>query len=132
MSDEKKYTERDLVLAKQEAFVEGSLLTFRHFDCSLGSEAGLKWRGSSNLAAERYPLPKVTRPRVVQDPHERGMRWRVLRDKDQHGVTYLEYNAFNTGADASWRTGLGTYCATAERVALWADLLANPTEEVDA
>ena len=54
MSDEKKYTERDLILAKREGYV-------RHCLQMLMSK-----QYAETDAALLFPLPKVTRPRVVQ------------------------------------------------------------------
>lgn len=77
-------------------------------------------------ASARYPLPKATRPRVVRDGDH---FWRV------------------TGGNLQWRLGQHEWrfvdeydeiqkyqvlWPTPKRVALWADLLANPTEECDA
>ena len=116
MSDEKKYTERDLVLAKREAFCAGRGAAFVHYD--IGAPQGKAWPGSAHLAAERYPLPKVTRPRVVT--REDGCQLRISGGQ-------LQYKWL----DGDWREYGSINWTPAQRAAM-ADLLANPTEEVDA
>lgn len=77
------------------------------------------------VAESRYPLPKTTRPRVVPDPHTPSAWW-FIADGDitlRTGAVTLPWNV--------WAPD-GGYRPTPERVALWADLLANPVEECDA
>lgn len=80
-------------------------------------------------AAELFPLPKVTRPRVVADPHSLQMFWRV-------GVMGNGTNGLQSArsADASEWVVCGNYglAITPERIKLWADLLENPSETVEA
>jgi hypothetical protein len=57
MSTQKLYTEREMVMAQREAFEAGA----DAYACFV------PWKGSAAEAAVRYPLPKVTRPRVVRD-----------------------------------------------------------------
>lgn len=118
MSDEKKYTERDLILAKREGYV-------RHCNeaCGQWSEHAMQ-----KFAESAYPLPKVTRARVVKDPMD-GSGWAV---KD--GMLQWTYDATARmciiavfDEPAFW----SKYRPTPARIRLWADLLANPTEEVD-
>jgi hypothetical protein len=77
-------------------------------------------------AAMTYPLPKVTRPRVVRDP--RGISSWGVRVPD--GLTTPAIHLVTDGGE--WCPTGWSHVASAERVALWADLLARPTEEVDA
>ncbi len=72
-------------------------------------------------AARLYPMPHVSRPRVVTDASKR--EWRVVDGK-------LEYR----GEDhRPWSNAEGcSFFITSERVRILADLLANPTELVDA
>lgn len=73
--------------------------------------------GQAGVVAEHlYPAPQ--RPRVVGDPVDGDLVWRV-----HNGV--LQY-----GYGAAWN-GLESFTVTPERVQLWADLLANPTEVVE-
>lgn len=72
-------------------------------------------------AASRYPLPKITRPRVVKD--SKGTFWRVLGDKIQFSNDGVSW----PGADSSH-----PFCIVqAERVHIFHDLYTNPTEEVE-
>jgi hypothetical protein len=113
VSDEKKYTERDLVMAKREAFVEGAVLWRCYYT-----------QDSARAAAERrHPLPKVTRPRVVADPHDGEVMW--------------SYDVGGFRATAKYRNAMPlvriseAHHMTHARAEMWADLLANPLEEVD-
>lgn len=136
MPDEKRYTERDLILAKREAFEEGATRVWTAFAretdaCPHG------WRGSNVLAAEAYPLPKSTRPRVMSDPNSlNGREWRCVgrqfetrvRESSRLAEWHLvDWSEYNRGAFVEH-----PLAPTPERVAMWADLLANPTEEVDS
>lgn len=71
-------------------------------------------------------ITRVTRElRVVKDPHDGGMLWR-LASNGLGNYRYLEH-CFLGG---EWKGALGSVMATESRVAMWVDLLANPTEEV--
>jgi len=107
VSDEQKYTERDLILAKREGYV-------RHCLQMLMSK-----QYAETDAALLFPLPKVTRPRVVQ--RKDGCELRLFGTELQ----------FRLGNDDSWKCYNGMYVDETNRLALL-DLLANPTEEVDA
>lgn len=62
MSDDvKRYTERELVMAKREGFCAG---VEAHAHRQIHDVAYAR-----TLAGIRYPLPRVTRPRVVRDLH---------------------------------------------------------------
>lgn len=109
------YTERDLILAKRQAFEDGFELGWK------GQTT--EWRGLLTEAEARYPLPKVTRPRVVQYPLYHWKKWRVIDGE-------LQRNGSEDDSDEWVSTPLSVM--TAARVRVLADLLANPTEEVDA
>lgn len=111
-------SERDAVLRERAAFEEG-VLTARKYERDGGA-----WPGSIALALARYPLPKITQPRVVTDCVQ--VQWRVLGSA-------VQWCARNGGAwnDVEAR-GWGNMYLTVERVTLIADLLANPLEEVEA
>lgn len=111
--DEKRYTERDLILAKRQGYAA------RMWESLCMTDAEVR----ATIAA-RYPLPKATRPRVVADPHDSRIEWRAPEDS-------LRSHLFHREGRSDWTAGLGSLCVTRQRVALWADLLANPTEEVD-
>lgn len=105
------FTARELVLCERAAFLAG--INARP---SLGDE----WCGAACEAAKRYPLPTEQRPRVV---HEEGLEWCVIdgalhhRQSSPSGLRWLQTNYAEP---------------TAARIAMWADLLANPTETVEA
>jgi hypothetical protein len=112
VSDEKKYTERDLVMAKREAY-EGGWRDHR------GYCPGRAPLDVTEIARTVFPLPKVPRPRVLADGY--GWDWRVrghlLEKKPSRGGSEL------------WSTVISV---AGNRDALLSDLLANPTEEVEA
>jgi hypothetical protein len=75
--------------------------------------------------AAMFPLPTMERPRVAVDPHDAGTWWSV-RD----GALCVKSRGVVT---SHWsRVALGGFQPTPARVALWADLFANPTERVPA
>lgn len=116
MSAEKKYTERDLVLAKREAFADG--IAFRYAQTLDLPDHRLHC--DTVEARRRYPLPKVTRPRVVRvEGRQRDMEYRVIGNDVQFRSTK------HKGAD--WQSSSLTPSALREL----ADLLANPTETVE-
>jgi hypothetical protein len=79
---------------------------------------------AQSVASRMYPLPKVTHLRVVTE--RSGRQWAL------DGTDFRTRGA----PDLPWWTvgdaGGPTLALTTERVALWADLIANPTEEVEA
>lgn len=70
-------------------------------------------------AAERYPLPKVERPRVVATDGG-SAQWRVKNGEMQ----CLAQNG------RTWLLGAAHH-VTRERLAVWADLFASPNELVE-
>ena len=124
MPDAKTYTEKDLVLAKREAYMLG-----RHESLTVGHMTLAERAAYARDAASRYPLPKVTRARLVEDPHDDG-GW------------YVEDGEVLWTATGNARCGVRIEhtkdfqrktlrAITPARVAVWSDLLANPTEEVE-
>lgn len=117
-------SERDAVTREREAFRMGAGLVFAHFRIKPGDSD--TWGGSTTLAERHFPLPKVTRPREVLDKTGLGAFWWRIVD----GV--LEHRAANSD---KWykdtREEAGNFVFV-ERVKLLADLIANPTEEVEA
>ena len=105
MSDEKQYTERDLILAKREG-ARVALFT---------PVSGCTAQQAIDTANRLFPLPKVTRPRVVA-----GLR---AQYKVVDGVVHGRSNA-----SFDWRVSASIHVDDVVRVA---NLLANPTEEVD-
>jgi hypothetical protein len=108
VSEEKKHTERDLVMAKREGWVASENAASRE-ECY-----GFCRHEAEMRAAEAFPLPKVTRPRVVT----RGQsQFRV-----ENGVVMARLSNAEGWRESAFHT--------AEWVRTLADLLANPTEEV--
>lgn len=124
MPDEKRYTERDLICAKREAFERGAEMVFRQF--AIHADV-THWRGTTALAAEAYPLPKITRPRVVMDPHDSMIAYRLVGGNFEYCVGSGPWKGMDA-IDEQWSR---ENYVSPKRVALWAALLANPTEEVD-
>lgn len=110
MSAERRVTEREAVLRERKAFVEGARRI-----CVAANSGIIRMFDHERDAAEIYPLPTITRPRVVRDPHGIDIRWTV---RSRQVVAY-DSDQFPCAVGV-----------TPERVKLWADLLANPTEEV--
>ena len=122
MSDPKMVSERDAVERERNAYVRGW--------CDHG---GFSDRGHGN-ASRLYPLPKVERPRVVQDPHEQFPEhsWKI-----EEGHVYWRCNG------SRWRLAdFGDLVQNTDdpelittltpmRLRALADLLANPTELVE-
>lgn len=111
------YTLRDVVLAEREAFIAGVNTRAR-------LDVGDDWKGAAHEAAKRYPLPKVTRPRVLSDGA--GMQYSVIIDGERLVIQYRHK------PNEMWsRTFPGVFTIDAVRAQIFADLLANPTEEVE-
>lgn len=106
-------TERDAVLRERKAWDE---CAYRLSLVGTGSAE------SEQLKNDLYPLPKVTRPRVVNDPSDSTVEWRF---ENNAGLVWRAVPGF-----PMWN-GVSTWYPKPERVKMWADLLANPTEEVD-
>jgi hypothetical protein len=127
MSDEKRYTEREVRLRERRAFQVGADWFYTQEEVP-HSLAYVTNRARA-AARECYELPKVTRPRVVRDPENGYVQWRVAEDG------YLQARRIN--ATGGWMRHLDYRNAVdiapiPERVKMWADLLANPTEVCDA
>ena len=120
MSDEKQYTERDLVMARRLGYVYG-----RHESLTHGFMTVSEREQYEREAAARYPLPKVTRPRVVT----------YLWDGYKYDFCLMD------GCLQIARVGMGDWSPVEiERPEddwrvvgpIYADLFTNPTEEVGA
>lgn len=125
MSAEKKYTERDVVLRERAAFTNG-MIRMNGEMVQPRPQSPMRWTQAEcdQIAARSYPLAKAIRPRVVED--QWGMGW-MIRD----GVVL--YRLCATNEDEPWKDANteGDHEICVSRLRLWADLLANPTEEVD-
>jgi hypothetical protein len=113
--DGERMTKREVLIARK-AYKDGAAAERGHAHDDAG------WKPA---AEARYPLPKVTRPRVVRDQHNPAQEWIVedgfLRCRNAGGA-WMKWAEYKLSAD---------FAPLPERVALWADLLANPTEEVN-
>lgn len=105
-------TEREAVERERKAWDEAA---YRLSCCGAGSQE------SNRLRDNLYPLPKTTRPRVVRDPHASVLHWRFREEK-------LEW-CDGLDEDLWWNEPRAA--VTPARVALWADLIARPTEDVE-
>lgn len=140
MSDEKKYTEREVIKREREAFCAGVYTTHNDQRDSRNAKADsgvYEWHAlydrphlniekAEKFAAERYPLPKVVRPRVLKDSE--GTQWRVNSDGR------LEFRTIDDWHVMLAESGHGLYGTALKpngnRCRLWADLFENPTETV--
>ena len=110
-------TERAAVLRERAAWIAG---------CDTGINS-VKWPQNSPVDPARmvekiYPLPtkRVTRPRVVKDPHSPGYQWRV----EDGNVKFF-------GSDQKWmKLDDSAVWLTQSRFTVITELLANPTETV--
>lgn len=111
-------SERDAVLRERAAFEHG-------FRLARGGVGLVLY--APHEAARVYPLPKVTRPRVLKDP-EGNYEYRITGDGE---VQFRHTSDIGEWIDL---TGAPMWVGnmTVARVRVWADLLANPTEEVEA
>lgn len=107
-NDEKRYTERDLVMARREGYAD-----------AMGAGGG--WDSvAKKITRERYPLPKVSRPRVL-GPDEVGRYWKIV-----DGRWWYQHRAGGLGSP--WLNG-GVVQPECERIRF--DLVCRPTEEVE-
>lgn len=113
------YSEREKVLAEREAYQSGVNTMYMNGVVPATPEACQESVRLLKLAATRYPLPKVTRPRVVETARS-GYEWRIVGGALQERRIDTEL----------WRIAEG-WVGDPENMRVLADLLANPTEEVD-
>lgn len=122
-------SEREAVLRERAAYVAHAI------DYAFATGRSLNEPEVKRAAAERYPLPTVTRPRVVADPFPTSpIEWCALPWAGT-GKAAIHVRRVPGGEWRVWTqesVAAASCVVTAERVALWADLLANPTETVEA
>lgn len=79
-----------------------------------------------------YQMPKMTRPRVVRDTRHSAGEWKVdvspYHTKESPDMVLW----WRPRPSEDWDVLRTVEHLGADRVALWADLFARPTEEVDA
>jgi hypothetical protein len=106
----KTYTEKELRLAQRRAFFTG--IRFHTYD----------GRAPYEEAARKYPLPTITRPRVIDAEDARG---NPVKLKIENGKVWR--SGSRLGADEWYESWYGPAYYTAV-----AELAKNPTETVDA
>lgn len=121
-------TEKEARLREREAFVAGVEALHVQTEVPSGPIVGRAVERVIRQVDTYYPLPKVQRPRVVTDAQNPDYEWQV----NAEGVLWFRWKRDG----APWlRAGSNTenllLVPTHERVAMWADLFANPTEAVD-
>jgi hypothetical protein len=111
---------REAILRAREAFRAGvdALL----FEVAIPSTDAIDTVATALLAsaATRYPLPVVTKPRIVTDENGRQWRW-----TPEHGLV------FRSSPQGEWKSVQTTVIVEGARKAV-AGLLGFPTEEVEA
>lgn len=128
---EKVLSERDAIMRERAAFRRGAAWRFDQSMEAGDSFHAIPPREYDDEAKRRFPLPMVTRPRVATDPGAgAGVEWRV----SENGFIERRRRHFGEGW-SKW----SIYCRQEpdfaplpDRVKMWSDLLANPTEEVEA
>ena len=122
-------TEREAVLREQKAFIEGAKVG-RASRSECYDDPCPKCIAQ---AKARYPLPTITRPRVVPDPeHPDTWHWRFVDGG-------FEWATLWDGGNHWTRQPLGSVVVveehvtrvTPKRILAWADLIAHPTETVE-
>ena len=137
----KLYTERELVMAQREAYERGIMIAHQHANNCYSDRANeqplYRWESEwgkpcliandiERLAREAFPLPKVTRPRVV--------RVGELEYRISEGVIEFRKPCDKLWCDhAEWRDCMKWLPSsrTQDEVKALTDLLARPTEEVE-
>lgn len=111
-------TARELAKAQREACMKGAMTAI--------AECGGTWpkEHAERIARDLYPLPTITLPREVTVPAHRynGVEWGEATFRVVDGV--LQAKGGDDWYDNNWE-------ATPERIRVWADLFANPTETVE-
>lgn len=103
----KPENKRETLIAR-EAFIAGS------------DWSGKSWYSAAEEAARRYPLPKITRPRVITFPDIHG-EFAFLPNSNQIG--------WRARSGDIWQTPYFTL--TPARLRGFMDLASNPMEEVE-
>lgn len=118
MSDnsEKKYTEKDAILLKRQAYMEGMSM--------MPSFVTLTPDTLQREAKRRFPLPRVTRPRVVTE-NPFGLEYRAVRRPD--GLLVIERRL----AHSAEKWSEPNLTLDPARVKFLAELLATPDETVE-
>lgn len=111
-SSEKTVSVRELIMSERAAFIEG---------LNAKPVLGDPWSGAAAEAARRYPLPRVWRPRVVSC--DNVWEYRAMNGQ-------LEVRRKHLPTEGGWQPSTSIE-PTPRMIELFADLFANPTEEVE-
>ena len=115
-------TRREVLLAR-DAYANGMV---RGSACEFVGQINGGMSGLLRAAERAFPLPTVTRPRVVADPEcPKHIRWSVSKVTDNVMCEVLEGDFWALAG-----AGHSAFFPTKGRVKLWADLYAEPTETV--
>jgi hypothetical protein len=117
--DQPTVTERDAILRERKAYVWGRMTYLSTYPTNTNSDA------AKEEAKKAYPLPPRVRPRVVSDPHEVGIFWRVECSGKDKRMMVKNMGEFQPLWDQQSRYGL-----TEKRAAMWLNLYANPIEPI--
>lgn len=113
-SAERTYTTRELREAERAAATRAAHWgTARSFSRDAATAQAIE-----KFVDGQYPLPERPRvPRIVKDPHDSSLEWSVRTSS----IVWRRFPGYVT-----WISELDGVEITAQRVALWAYLLANP------
>jgi hypothetical protein len=111
-------SEKDAILRERAAFLRGVNELFIQTEIAATEAIIAACNRVEERAADHYPLPKVTRPRVVTDSEGDAWRWTPER-----GLEWC-----SPGID--WNTADASMINDACRCVV-AGILANPTEETE-
>ena len=126
-------TEKECVLREQTAYKVGVRTMYYAPAIPATDETAVIYTKIWDQASSRYPLPKVTRPRLVQFPG--GLPSELLRVANGR----VEYTACGPGENGGWIAAM-PHVIGANLDKKWqspgllrviADLIENPTEEVE-
>lgn len=107
---------RMLVEVQRQAFIEGVKWPCPDEPSDVEME---------RAAAEHFPHQSLTTPRELRDPHHANLHWRYVPNRG--GVMRFETRHFLNG---DWVADTGKERPTPKRVAMWADLIQQPTVEM--
>ena len=122
-------------LAAREAFVAGATRATFEYHGPIAIRNVDAW--ATQEARQHYPLPKVTRPRIVTATFDNAtVRFAIIDGEFRFIYDYYDQKLqprFSVAEYANGHKGPLTFTKELARLFdIYADLKANPTEEVDA
>lgn len=126
MSDKSPHS-RATILALREAFVEGYVQP-NHCPCPDVDGCPACRRLGAAIARRKYPLPRITRPRVVRLADR---AWAEREFRVSGGVFQSRTIGIGPSGQSYPWTSVAQITPTPPMIRLLADLLANPTEECE-